>query len=80
MIKKIIEYVFGICFHDYNEHTKMPMMESNPEGHCQYVVQRKCGKCGKTHEIWSDVHLGMKVMEYEGVPNYRNTIYEQSRR
>jgi hypothetical protein len=78
MIKRLIEYVFGVCFHDYEEITERPPMVDNPGGHCQYMVQQRCSKCGNTKEFWSDVYGGMKVVEQRFVPVYRNTIYNSA--
>lgn len=51
-----------ICSHKYKRTTPIPPMTDDEYSMCSYSITIRCDKCGKEKEVWSDVHLGMRIL------------------
>ena len=55
------------CTHKNNKYlTKPPPMEIAPDDgtdwSCRYRSILKCKCCGKRYKVWSDIHLGLRII------------------
>lgn len=53
------------CRHDWVRTSKMPLMVPDDNCTSAYQMDVECTKCGKTKIRWSDMYLGMRIVEDE---------------
>jgi len=51
------------CRHKWKRTSERPLMVDDKNCSCTYQMDYTCSKCDKVKEVWSDTHLGMRIIE-----------------